>query len=220
MRGIYEISIDKYVYIGQAEVIERRQRQHLRDLSVGRHDNDFMQRAFDKHGLNPDGWFRVLELVPEGEPLTPRELFWYRTRIAERGRDRVMNIAEPGNAPTGERVVERRRQACQTSAERQRRSVEATAQWQRDGERERRIEAIKGGWSDERRAAQAARIAATRNIVRPGFVGPDGTVYRNVTNLRAFSREHGLNNSMTSEMARGGRRQHKGWTRYEEDTDA
>ena len=202
MRGIYEISIDKYVYIGQAEVIERRQRQHLRDLSVGRHDNDFMQRAFDKHGLNPDGWFRVLELVPEGEPLTPRELFWYRTRIAERGRDRVMNIAEPGNAPTGERVVERRRQACQTSAERQ------------------RIEAIKGGWSDERRAAQAARIAATRNIVRPGFVGPDGTVYRNVTNLRAFSREHGLNNSMMSEMARGGRRQHKGWTRYEEDTDA
>src|SRR4051812_36433186 len=96
MRGIYEIGVERpeggaLVYVGQAEVIERRQREHLRRLNLGKHENSYLQRAFDKYGF-AEGWFRVLELVPDNEDLTPREQFWIDTRIAERGRERVMNM--------------------------------------------------------------------------------------------------------------------------------
>lgn len=205
MRGIYEISIDKYVYIGQAEVIERRQREHLRDLSAGRHDNGFMQRAFDKHGLNPDGWFRVLELVPSNEALTPRELFWYKTRATELGRQRVMNIVEPGDNPVNAPGVrERITQSAIAATQRQ--------DWQDNFRRGMARRA-----QDERWLANnaAARAAEGKRYV---FVSPESQRVE-IINLNKFCRENGLDQANMAAVSRGKKKQCKGWTRYEEATN-
>ncbi len=52
-----------------------------------------------------------------------------------------------------------------------------------------------------------------------GFVAPDGTVYRNIHNLAAFCREHGLTLSHMIKVYRGRRNQHHGWTIIKERSD-
>lgn len=52
-----------------------------------------------------------------------------------------------------------------------------------------------------------------------GFVAPDGTVYRDIYNLKAFCLEHDLSLSKMSLVNSGQRPSHKGWTRYDPDLD-
>lgn len=198
MRGIYEIGIERpeggaLVYVGQAEVIERRQREHLRRLHSGKHDNIHLQRAFDKYGLNPDGWFRVLELVPEGEDLTPREQFWIDTRIAERGRERVMNQARASNTAFSDPEVIARRNA--------------NPQWRANNAAAMRDKSPE--WRANNLAANVAMRA--KHYV---FTSPDGERVE-VYNLAAFCREHGLYKSNMTKVALGKINHYKGWKRAE-----
>lgn len=55
----------------------------------------------------------------------------------------------------------------------------------------------------------------SRKKTYSGFVAPDGTIYRNVTGLRHFCKEHGLRNSCMSGVASGKLKTHQGWRRLE-----
>lgn len=61
------------------------------------------------------------------------------------------------------------------------------------------------------REAQIARAKRARARVYEGFVAPDGTVYRGITELTSFCREHGLQIAKMSEVDAGKRPHHKGW---------
>ena len=50
----------------------------------------------------------------------------------------------------------------------------------------------------------------------PGFLGPDGQEYRDITNLKAFCRKYALNYGDMYEVATGDRRHHKGWRRVDD----
>ncbi len=50
-----------------------------------------------------------------------------------------------------------------------------------------------------------------------GFVSPDGSVYRDVVNLKAFCRAHGLQPSCMCLVNQGKLYSHKGWTVYTEE---
>ena len=71
------------------------------------------------------------------------------------------------------------------------------------------------GYTPEQRAARIATTgsatAAAKAKRYAGFVAPDGTEYRDVHNLSAFCREHGLLVSKMAQVAAGKRKQHKGW---------
>ncbi len=82
-------------------------------------------------------------------------------------------------------------------------------------------------WSDpEEKAKQKQRMSdpelvkrnreahigkTTRAITYAGFVGPDGTVYKDVHNLASFCREHNLQKSNMCLVAKGTQDNHKGW---------
>lgn len=75
-------------------------------------------------------------------------------------------------------------------------------------------------WAEYTPEQRAARIAATAEATRaarakhyPGFVAPDGTIYRDVYNLTAFCREHGLSPSKMVIVQSGKRQHHRGWRR-------
>jgi len=54
MSGIYMIEnlINHKVYIGQSQDIERRQKDHMRHLKHGNHDNPHLQNAWNKYGAD------------------------------------------------------------------------------------------------------------------------------------------------------------------------
>jgi len=82
--GIYSIT-NKTTgkrYIGQTVYLNGRKGDHLLNLRRNQHDNDYLQKAFNKYG-EEDFIFEVLEVVPKLEDgsdnialLTAREQYW------------------------------------------------------------------------------------------------------------------------------------------------
>lgn len=71
------------------------------------------------------------------------------------------------------------------------------------------------GWTryDGAIAASDQRLSHANAKMYPGFIAPDGTVYRNITNLSEFCRQHGLIQPNMSAVARGVKASHRGWRR-------
>lgn len=65
-------------------------------------------------------------------------------------------------------------------------------------------------WGDRTAAGRASAMWATFGV--PAFRAPDGAIHRDVRNLRAFARAHGLSSTLLSRMWRGLATQTKGWT--------
>lgn len=74
--GIYMIenTVSGMRYIGQSDNISKRWAQHRSDLRGNRHDNDHLQKAFNKYGEGAFV-FRVLEEVPVKD-LDAAEIRW------------------------------------------------------------------------------------------------------------------------------------------------
>lgn len=69
-------------YIGQTVYLNGRKGDHLLNLRRNQHNNDYLQKAFNKYG-EEDFIFEVLEVVPKLEngandkdKLTEREQYW------------------------------------------------------------------------------------------------------------------------------------------------
>ncbi len=61
-------------------------------------------------------------------------------------------------------------------------------------------------------AAHKAAVSAAKAKTYPGFIAPDGTVYRDVVNLPTFCNEHGLSRTKMWAVAQGIQQHHHGWT--------
>lgn len=74
--GIYLIKnrINHKVYVGSSRDISHRLSRHKTDLSKSRHQNEKLQRAWDKYGR--DAFEFVVHEVVEPSALTIREQFW------------------------------------------------------------------------------------------------------------------------------------------------
>ena len=76
MKAIYEIrnNDNGKIYIGSTNNLRRRWEEHRRRLNNGKHNNRYLQRAWDKSGANFT--FTVLEEVAQDEDLIPTEQKW------------------------------------------------------------------------------------------------------------------------------------------------
>ena len=74
--GIYKIinKIDGKIYIGSSNNIDRRWRQHTSALNNQRHENDYLQRSWDKHGKESFEFLIIEEVTVE--TLLIREDYW------------------------------------------------------------------------------------------------------------------------------------------------
>ena len=81
--GIYQIRnlVNDKVYVGQTKNFVYRRSRHFRSLQDGIHYNKYLQRSFNKHGLNNFS-FEVLERCAEGL-LNERERYWIEEKQSE-----------------------------------------------------------------------------------------------------------------------------------------
>lgn len=70
--GIYKITINEKEYVGCSNNLERRERDHLRELSDNAHANSHLQAAYNKH--NKFEWSVLEECEEEG--MYERETYW------------------------------------------------------------------------------------------------------------------------------------------------
>lgn len=90
-QGIYKLTINKLIYIGQSINLKIRERVHLSDLSKNKHKNEKMQSAFIK---SPNVHFEILEYVSDCTQLSAREKHWIiQYNCIEEG----LNIKNPNN---------------------------------------------------------------------------------------------------------------------------
>lgn len=84
--AIYQIknTVNGHVYVGSAVTLGKRWSRHRKDLERSKHDNRFLQNAWNKHGADAFE-FSVLERVESADTLIAREQFWIdRLNAAQR----------------------------------------------------------------------------------------------------------------------------------------
>lgn len=90
--GIYKITINNKVYVGKANSLEKREKQHLRDLKRNDHYNHFLQEAYNTYG---EYSFEVIEEC-EKQEMNNRERYWV-DKLDARNRSVGYNICRGGN---------------------------------------------------------------------------------------------------------------------------
>lgn len=226
--GIYQIlctSTNK-VYIGSAINLQRRYKEHWKQLKGNRHTNNYLQNAWNKYGETAFQ-FDVIELVLFSF-LLEREQYWIdRTKSSDP--QFGFNICPTAGSNLGRTFPDSMRKALSDAH-----STEWHGFVTPDGKlttirnlwgfcRENglsfgamwnlatgngRIKSYKG-WS-HRDNQPKGRFVKTYE----GFVDPEGNEVPPITNMSAFCRERGLNASHMRELHSGtGRsRHHRGWT--------
>lgn len=102
--GIYLLTIHRpdalpLYYVGQSIQINRRLVYHRKTLKAGRHDNDHLQKAYNKYGAN-SLVVETLEVCSHSD-IDELEQWWLDEMF---GHQRVMNIARCATSPNRGRV--------------------------------------------------------------------------------------------------------------------
>ena len=77
MQGVYKIEniVNHKIYVGSSVDINKRFDSHIKSLRKGKHNNKYLQRAWDKYGeCNFD--FAIIELVDDKDKIRDREQYY------------------------------------------------------------------------------------------------------------------------------------------------
>lgn len=215
--GIYQILCvpNGKVYIGSAVDLQKRWDQHQRDLRHGIHHNRHLQSAWQKYGrMNFE--FSVLQLVEAPNLLCAEQDWIDKTNCTDRNIGfNISPIAgSPGEIharvwegfidPDGNEItITNLHDFCR----------QHHLDWpsmHRLAMGKSKLKSYKG-WTHKNSVRQ-------RDYVKTydGFIAPDGQLVEPITNLAAFCREHGLDNTHMVAVAHGRICSHRGWT-YDND---
>lgn len=75
--GIYKITniINNKIYVGSTVNFKRRKQKHFYALENNKHDNNYLQKAYNKYG-KANFKFEIIEYIENKENLLKREQFW------------------------------------------------------------------------------------------------------------------------------------------------
>lgn len=172
-------------YIGSSIEHIRRWSVHRRELRDGLHHCAYLQRAWLKYGEHEFEFCVIEDGILESN-LIVREQFWIDDRISKLPRSSTYNTCLHADGCRGRAATDETRKRLSDSHIGIRRTIESRLK-QSDS------------WSN-RSGAKSFTLK-----------GPNGTIHSNITNLRRFSREHGLCEETMSAIANGRVLSHRGW---------
>jgi group I intron endonuclease len=194
--GIYKIVClpTGKVYVGSAMNLQQRWREHRTRLALGKHENAYLQNAWNKYGATAFEFVIIEEiLIPF---LIEREQYWI-DKLCCYDRRKGYNLSPTAGSCLG----------MKHSEERRRNSSESHRNNFTEEMRRERSEISKRVWLTPGYRERAAQKRARHWIV----TAPDGNEHA-IVNLKQFCRDHGLDFGHMVNVARGiKRRQHKGW---------
>lgn len=192
--GIYVILNKKNgkIYLGQAQNLHKRWKDHRACLNTNQHHNPHLQLAWNKYGAK-SFQFKILERCTVDQ-LDEREQHY-------------LNIYMPKQICYNISTMVGTTRGLSPSAETRKKLSAATKSRYTDpNERQKTSERLKGRYvSDDTRAKMSA--SASLDYI---LIAPDGTEHV-ISNLRQFCWQNGLNDSALSAVSRGKFKQHKGW---------
>lgn len=211
--GIYQIRCiptDK-IYIGSTVNLRSRWGQHQRSLRQGKHANSHLQNAWDRYG-EAAFEFSVLEYVDRAALLDAEQKWLDESRCADKSIG--FNLSTIAGSP-GETQV----QVWEGFIDPEGNEVTITnlfdfcrqnnLDWpstHRLANGKSKLKSYKG-WTHKNSIRQRAYIKTYE-----GFIAPDGSSQGSITNLAAFCREHGPDNTHMVAVMRGRIYGHRGWT--------
>ncbi|MDQ3684416.1 MAG: GIY-YIG nuclease family protein [Acidobacteriota bacterium] len=213
LSGVYRILCipTGKIYIGSAVDLRARWGTHRRSLRRGTHYNFHLQRAWDKYG-ETNFEFSVMELMGTSDLLRAEQTWIDRTGCAD-GKTgfNISNVAgSPGTmhaqvwdgfiAPDGDEVtIVNLHKFCREHG------LDFPSM-HRLAMGKSKLKSYKG-WTHRNSVRQ-------RDYVKTydGFITPDASPISPITNLAAFSREHGLEKTHMVAVAHGRICSHRGWT--------
>lgn len=217
--GIYQICClpTGKVYIGSAVNLRARWEQHRRTLRQGIHRNSYLQQAWNRYG-EEEFTFTILELVAPADLLAAEQGWLDRTKSTDRTIGfNIYDVAgSPGDVgartwegfvdPAGNPVtIFNLYEFCRLH-ELDYPSMHRLAMGKS------KLKSYKG-WTHEKSKRERPYIKTYE-----GFIDPDGSPAGRITNLAAFCRERGLDNTHMVAVARGRLYSHRGWT-YDNDRE-
>lgn len=213
LSGIYQIRCkpNGKIYIGSAVNLFDRWRKHRQSLRLGKHKNRHLQQSWEKYG--EEGFeFIVLEYVPRSDLLRAEQEWIDKTRCTNRkiGFNLYPIAGSPGDTfvqvwkgfvdPDGNEVtITNLFDFC-------RQNGLDFPSMHRLAKGQSKLKSYKG-WSHKNSVRK-------RDYVKTydGFIAPDGNPAETITNLAAFCREQGLDNTHMVAVANGKLNNHRGWT--------
>jgi group I intron endonuclease len=211
--GVYQITClaNGKIYIGSAVNLRRRLEEHWHGLRGGYHHNRHLQSAWNKYGKSQFR-FSVLELTGVDDVLRAEQIWIDKTGCADRRIGfNIFDVAgSPGQAfarvwegfvdPNGSEVtITNLHDFCRTH-DLDHPSMMRLAQGKS------KLKSYKG-WTHRNSIRKRAYIKTYE-----GFVDPEGHAVGSITNLAAFCRERGLDNTHMVAVAHGRLISHCGWT--------
>lgn len=211
--GIYQIRCipTGKIYVGSAVNLQKRWTQHRSALRHNRHGNKMLQNAWNKYGeYNFD--FTLLEFVDKSNLIHKEQEWMDRTDCANRqvGFNIFDAAGSPGDAfvqvwedfidPDGNDVTIRNLHEFCREHNLDNSSMIRLAQGKS------KLKSYKG-WSHKNSVRKRDYIKTW-----DGFIDPDGNPVGTITNLAAFCRERGLDDTHMIALAKGKLHIHKGWT--------
>ncbi len=211
--GVYQIRCNPTgkIYVGSAVDLRARWDNHRGRLRRGAHHNSHLQKAWDEFG-EQDFEFNVLELVDEDILLWAEQQWIDKTGCTDEniGFNIFDTAGSPGNAfaqtwegfidPEGNEVtITNLYEFCR----------ENDLDWpsmHRLARGKSKLKSYKG-WTHKNSIRQREYVKTY-----DGFIDPEGNRVGPITNLAAFCRECGLDNTHMVAVAHGRLYSHRGWT--------
>ena len=213
LSGVYQIACkaNGKIYVGSAVNLQSRWYSHRRDLGNGVHVNPHLQSAWNLYG-ETNFEFSVLEYVDEQRLLTTEQLWIDKTGCTDRriGFNVKLEATSAGQGigrtwegfrdPSGNVVtIVNLADFCR----RNRLSMTAMSQLFKG---QSKLKSHKG-WTHVNSVRQREFIKT-----HEGFVDPSGRLVGPIRNLAAFCRDHALDKTHMTAVARGRIPSHRGWT--------
>jgi group I intron endonuclease len=231
--GIYRIvcTVNSRIYVGSTKNLRKRQSDHFNQLRSKTHGNQKLQRAFDKYG-EQCFLFEIIELVLPPF-LLEREQYWLElikpwgnngfniarsahsfyldmTHSAEtRAQMRASKLGKPSNhrgkkASLQTREQQRLAHLGKPAHNRGKKHSPETIAKMRNAQ-------IGNTYSLGVKASAEARVKLSQAHMKTFIVtSPDGIEY-SVHGLKQFCQDHNLDDSCLGQVAKGKRKQYKGW---------
>ena len=169
--GIYCIEniVNNKKYIGQSIDIDSRWSKHKSELNKGAHDNDYLQKSWNKYGCD-NFKFYVLEIC-DSDKLDERESY-YIDLFNSMDRDKGYNLKSGGqnsnyvSSEIREKQSDALRKHFEDPEARKRQSLNATNQWS-NPEIKKKITGKNNGMYGKHHTEEAKRKIAEKRIGKP-----------------------------------------------------